>query len=268
MKECKKFKKDSVAFLCGEIQKEEGKLLESHLDVCFRCRKEFEELKLVIKGAELFNTDINEAIISINWESLPAKISEKIQKEKADLSPRSWWRGFWESLSLLKLKPLYAGLIAGILIGSLATLLILRFPYFKPDKGSKFSVSQDFLERAEIEMARRETLDYLKKSQYLLLDFVQSSPGISSGFWQSDYAAQKAKDLLSQKKYINRQLDRIQMAKAKAICDQIELLFYELAQIGGQVSTENLERIQKLIEEKQIFLKIKLVSKELEDSEV
>jgi len=58
------------------------------------------------------------------------------------------------------------------------------------------------------------------------------------------------------------------MAKAKAICDQIEYLFYELMQISAELSEEEVSKIQNMIEEKKLLLKIKLLKKELEQSEV
>jgi ribosomal protein S13 len=58
------------------------------------------------------------------------------------------------------------------------------------------------------------------------------------------------------------------MAKAKAICDQIEYLFYELTQISVQLSEEEISKIQKIIEERNLLLKIKLLKRELEQSEV
>ena len=135
-------------------------------------------------------------------------------------------------------------------------------------KNGDLTVSHEFLESVELEMARRGTIDYLQRSQYLLLDFIQSPVEHSAAFWQSAEATQRAKDLLSQKRYINPQLDKFRMAKAKAICDQIELLFYELMQIHEDLPVEELQRIQRLIEDKQLLLKIKLVQRDLEKSEV
>lgn len=74
--------------------------------------------------------------------------------------------------------------------------------------------------------------------------------------------------MLAKKRYIDLQLDRFQMAKAKKICDQIELLFFELAQITKEFPVEEVKKIQNLIEEKQILFKINLVKKELQESEV
>jgi hypothetical protein len=95
-----------------------------------------------------------------------------------------------------------------------------------------FHVSRSFLDRVELEMARRATLDYLEKSQYVLLDFIQGPIQPASEGWRKSLASQKAKDLLMKKKYIDPQLNKFRLAKAKEICDQIEFLFFELAGIS------------------------------------
>ena len=268
MKECKKYQKNLVAFLYGELQGDEKKRLESHLNTCSLCRSELDRLKEVKNGADSLNPEIENVMASIDWEALQEKISEAAFEEGTSMIRQSWLRSFLQSIFQPKLRPVYAGLFLGILIGAAVFFMIFRTPHLQVVKNGEIIVPQSFLEWAELEMARRNTIDYLERSQYLLLDFVQSSLDESAGFWQSNYASQKARDLLSKKKYINQQLDKFHMAKAKAICDQIELLFFELAQISEQISMAELKRIQDLIVERQILLKIKIVKKELEKSEV
>ena len=91
----------------------------------------------------------------------------------------------------------YAGLLLGIIVGAAATFLIFRSPPLQIAEDGRIIAPQGFFEMMELEMARRETIDYLDRSEYLLLDFVQSSPEESVEFWQSDVASQRAKDLLS-----------------------------------------------------------------------
>jgi hypothetical protein len=167
-----------------------------------------------------------------------------------------------------RFRPVYAGVLLGVLVGSLITFMIFRSRPLQLSENGKIFVPQGFYDKMELEMARRETIDYLEKSEYLLLDFIQSSPEKYIGFWQSEFATQKTMDLLSKKKYIDPQLDKLKLAKAKLICDQIELLFFELMQISERLSVAELKKIQTLIEERQLLLKIKLVKKELEKSEV
>jgi len=78
----------------------------------------------------------------------------------------------------------------------------------------------------------------------------------------------KARELLSKKKFLNPQLEKAQMAKAKEICDQIELLFYELAAVSEGLTEIERREMQNLIEDRSLLLKIRLLKKELQKSEV
>lgn len=267
MKHCKETK-ELAAFLYGELKDDERERLESHIEVCPQCRKKIEELRQVVNEADSLSSDIEEALASVDWEMLSSKISENVFKKETPLSRRSRTGKFWGLLFQPRFRPVYTALLLGILLGSLATFVVFRNSGLKGTSEERFFVSGDFLERLELEMARRETLDYLEKSQYLLLDFVQSSPEKSAELWQSNFASTRARDLLAKKRYIDPQLDRFQMAKAKKICDQIELLFFELAQITKELPVEEVKKIQNLIEERQVLLKINLVKKELQENEV
>lgn len=268
MMDCKKLKKDLVAFLYGELNEDEQELFKTHLDACPDCTEELKRLREVKEGANSLQEDIEKAMASVDWEALPMQITENVFKKEAYPPRESWLAKFSRLIFQPRLRPVYAGLLVGILLGSFITFMVFRAPQPVKVEAGEFFAPQDFLDRVELEMARRDTLDYLEKSQYLLLDFVQSPSEKSAEFWQSEFASQKARDLLSKKKYINPQLNKFQMAKAKAICDQIELLFYELTQISVDLSTEEIKKIQRMIEEKQLLLKIKLLTKELEQSEV
>jgi hypothetical protein len=111
-------------------------------------------------------------------------------------------------------------------------------------------------------MARRNTLDYLEKSQYVLLDVFASAD--ESPVAPAALRSERTRDLLQRKKYLNAQLERFQMAKAKAICDQIEMLFRELSEISEEMSAAELQRIRDFVKERQLLLKINLVKKELQ----
>jgi len=201
----------------------------------------------------------------VDWEALPAKVADYVFEKAA--RPRR--------LTLAeRLRPLrpvmvsvYAGIVLGIILGSLATFLVLKRQAPSAVSDNKFFASPEFIDRVELEMARRQTLDYLQKSQYLLLDIAQAS-SLGKGTGMAELASGRAKDLLAKKKYLNPHLVNTRMAKAKAICDQIELLFLELSQISDDLTEAEIKRIQGMIEDRRLLLKINLVEKELEESEV
>jgi hypothetical protein len=265
---CKKISRELVAFLYGELDKDKTEEVRTHLDICPICQEEVRGIKELIRSADSLKDDVEEAMESVDWDTLPNQISETVFEDRSPHSQRAARRSFWESLVQSRLKPVYAALLAGLVLGSLATLIVTRTSFLRESRGESFFVSQEFLERIELELARRDTLDYLEKSQYVLLDFIQASPGQAPQSWRRDLVSQAAEDLIAKKRYINPQLDKFRMAKAKEICDQIEFLFFELTQVSDHLSEEDLQNIQNLIEEKQLLLKIKLLKKDLEESEV
>lgn len=266
MSECKDINRELVAFLYNELDPEEMRRIASHLDRCPFCLQELEQLEQVKKAAGSLENEIAETMTSIDWEALPVEMAGRLSEQ---VSSRSRGRlRLFGGLLPLRWASLCAGLLAGLLIGSLATYIILKIPHRRGEMEAGMVITGDFLEKAELELARRETLEYLEKSQYLLLDFVQSPSGETTDLWKDDTGLARARELLSKKKLINSQLDKFRMAKAKEICDQIEFLFYELTQIRNHLSPEEKKRLQELIEEKQLMLKIKLVKNELKKSEV
>jgi hypothetical protein len=261
---CQRIKKDLVAFLYGELEKNEQELFNAHLDQCPECREELEEFKTVTQAADVFQEEIDEAMATVDWEAFPSQISRNVFREEVGPLRESWLTKAAGFLFQPRLKPVYAGLLIGAVLGAVVTFMVFRAPQPTDVAEAEFFAPQDFLEKVELEMARRDTLDYLERSQSLLLDFVQSSSERSADFWQSEYAAEQARDLLTKKKYINPQLDRFQLAKAKAICDQIEFLFFELTQISVHLAAEEVKKLQRMVEDKQVLLKINLLRKELE----
>jgi hypothetical protein len=268
MNMCKKINRDLVAFLYRELDADTREQIQSHLDTCLHCREELQRIKEVVQAADSLSDNLEETMASVNWDTLPNRISSAVFDNESALPQIVTRRSFWGIFTQLRLKPVYAALLVGLALGSLATLIVTRTSFLRESRGESFFVSQEFLDRVELEMARRETLNYLDKSQYILLDFVQASPDKLPETWRHDLASQAAIDLIAKKRYINPQLDKFRMAKAKEICDQIEFLFFELTQVSDQLSEEDVQKIQSLIEEKQLLLKIKLLKRELEESEV
>ncbi len=264
MNDCRGYRDAGAAFLEGRLGPGERQRLEAHLEGCPSCRKEFESMKHIIGAAGLVKDEMEKAMASVDWEALPARITDRVLAA----GPRRGraFAGLFSSWGRLLLRPVLAGAAVGVFAGALATFVIMKRPAPRAEARSGYFASPEFIERAENEMARRETLDYLRNSQYLILDFVQSAPGEAVS--RTDLAASgRARDLLAKKKYLNTRLDGSRMGRAKAICDQIELLFLELSRLGEGLPEAEIRRIQNLIEDSRLLLKINLVEKELEESE-
>ena len=264
MKTCPKDKQELVAYLLGDLGKDEAAAVDRHLEECVACRREKEFLKKIFNGAGAAHRDMEKVMATVDWEALPERVARKVFDRPDVRRPeKAGWRWF----PAFSFRPAAVGLAAGLIFGALAMFFVLRSGVRGPQPPTGFYASPDFLDRVEIELARRETLSYLDKSQALLLDFVQPASADSTELWREGFGQQQAQALLTKKKYINSQLGRRPMAKARAICDQVELLILELTQVGRDLTGQERAEIRERIEAGQLWLKINLVKKELENSE-
>jgi hypothetical protein len=221
-----------------------------------------DEVDFFLKETEAVRAEIRDAADAVDWEALPGVIADRALagSPKTGRVPRT--ARLLEWLAPLRMRPVLAGLLGGLVIGAAAMYFVLKAPGRRPGADSAYYASGEFLDRAELEMARRGTLDYLEKSQYMILDVFGS--GEEGPVVPAAVRSEQTRDLLQRKKYLNGQLEKFQMAKAKAICDQIEMLFRELSEISEEMSAAELERIRGVVEERQLLLKINLVKKELQ----
>ena len=231
--------------------------MSEHNDKCPDCRAEADAYDRLVRETEAVKAEIRRAAATVDWDALPALIADRAAAELPKPAARPRVR-----LAPFRLTPVLAGAAAGLVVGAVVMYLALRAPGPRPDPGVGYFASGEFLDRAELEQARRNTVDYLEKSQYMLLDMLDSAeqgPVVPPAI-----RAERARDLVQKKRYLNAQLERYQMAKAKAICDQIELLFRELAQVSDELPAAELGRLRGFVEERQLLLKINLVKKELQ----
>lgn len=268
MKNCKHYRHKLLDYVYGELDAAGRSETESHLESCLQCRKELEDIRRFLCYADSYGGEIQAAAAKVEWEALAEKTAGKVFVKNESVPAPSGFKRFLSGLFQPRFRPVYAALFAGVVLGGILTMLVFRGPLPLKHENSRMAIPAGFMETMDMEMARRQTLDYLEQSQYLLLDFVQSFPDERGHYNQNPFALQKTRDLLAKKRYLNPKLDSLKMAKAKAVCDQIEFLFFELAQISENMTAEELAALQKLIEDKQVLLKINLVKKELKKSEV
>ena len=254
------FERDLAAYIAGEADEEIRRRLEEHARGCARCRAELEAVGGVLDMTSAAREELRAAVGSVDWEAMAQGITERAFRAESAHHVAARPASAWGRVFGLGLRPAFAGLALGLVVGSLAMYLALRRPSVDGAGSPVFQASPEFLGQVELALARRQTLDYLERSQLLLLDFVREGAGAG----RPPFERAVARDLLTRKSYLDPQLGTARMSKAKAICDQIEFLFNELARLGEDLPAAELDRLRRFVEERQLLLKINLVKKELE----
>jgi hypothetical protein len=265
MKTCRRSREHLATGFEGLASPETRDEWKEHLAMCPDCRKQWEEAEAILRGAAALKDDVRKAMEAVDWDALPEQIADRAFA-RPDIGPVR--KRFRPALPAFGWKPVFAGVLGGLLIGASVMYFVLRAPAPGRRAAGRISAPLEFIDRAELSLAKRETIDYLDKSQALLLDFVQADPEEAGRMLAGESAVRRTADLLSTKRLVDAQLDEASMAKARSICDQIERLFVELSRISEEMSAEEAARIQRYIEEKNLLLRIKLLRGELAGSEV
>lgn len=260
MIECHRVRRELAALASGELDEGLRKKVQKHLDSCPACRREMSGFREVMRNAGALETDIEREMESVDWAAQAERITRAAWGAGRRLEPGG---GRLRTLVFApRLRGVLAGLALGAIVGGAATLMILKGSLVRRPGGDRYYASAEFLERVDLEIARRETLDYLERSQEVLVDIVSPGAGGSAA------AVGRARELLAKKKFLNAELEKARMAKAREICDQIELLFYELADVSSSLTEDQRAELRSLVEKKDLLLKIRLLKKEIQESEV
>ncbi|MBM3295085.1 MAG: hypothetical protein FJY82_11275 [Candidatus Aminicenantes bacterium] len=269
MKTCEDFLRAWRTILAGDSRPEAPEGWEEHAAMCAECGRERDGLRTILDGAEALHEDVRRAMNGVDWDGLAERIAGTAfaGRLRAEAVPARR-RAFWADLFAPPRRFVFAALLAGIVLGAGTMSLVLRTSVFRGSTAAALRPSGELVERVEFSLAKREAIDYLNRSQALLLDFVQATPEAAARSLSGGDSSRRARDLLAKKRYINRGLESVRMAKAREICNQIEILFLELTQLGGELTPQEAAEIQRFVEDKNLLFRIRLIRRELEESEV
>ena len=265
MTDCRRYQRRLEDYASGTLDAGLREAIMSHLKHCPACRAEEARWERLWEAVSAGKHDATRASADIDWEGLAQRIADEAERRTAGRRVRPEPRLAFPARFF---RPAMAYLLAGLVIGGLATWILFRTGVFGPRLQPGFFASPEFLDKAELELARRQTVDYLERSQYLLLDFSQAESSPAGAARRGEIASEKATDLLARKRFIDSQLGAVPMSKAREICDQIEALCLELNQVGGRLDDAQWREIQDRVRQSQLLLKINLVKKELQSREI
>lgn len=261
MKACKKVKKLLVAYSCEELGKDENEFVRMHLNICPECKMEFDSLCVFLDGIENLEMQNEKIIQNIDWGKNDLQV--KHQSTPRD-SAGSRFR-FFPSLGWQALIPVLVSVfIFGVLVGHFLINpgRIDLSPSFKIDN-KNLSINQ-----VNTTLAKKEILEYFKQIQLLLLDVVKQCENGTPPVLTGELEQSQVRQLLVKNRYLSQDLNEPQLMSTRNILKKIELLLYEILVMTDRGSCRDIRRLQNIIHQERIFLKIRLIEKDLSAYEV
>lgn len=260
-RKCSFGQKNLLAYFLQELSLDKSREMESHLRTCRECQEELALLEAIKETSQEIKGEIEREVARVDWEEVARAIGQRIDQISARQT-----RGIWSWPSWLRWSTVATTLL-GLLLGLFGYHYLLR-PLLNSEKEKTivYYVPSSLLEKIDEAMATKEILDYLEKSHLIFLTLKQAT----EDDWAKEMVPSTKKkiiELLRQKRYFAPHLDSFRLAKAKQILEEIDSLLFELALIAEGSNHQENREVAKLLEEKQLILKIQLLQQELAEDE-
>jgi len=123
----------------------------------------------------------------------------------------------------------------------------------------------EMLRRTRLEMARADTAAYLDES--LLASFTGLPVPCEGEKIDVSVESQVSSRLLRRKQLLNRDLDDVEIARARRLADEVGVLLEEIAVLQKCASPQQVEEIRRMMEQRQMMLRLKMLTDELQRDE-
>ena len=257
MKPCHKIRPWLEWLAAGEIGDRQRLWAEDHLRECAACRQELAGWQALLAAASKRAAAETECQ-AIDWDAVSGRIMRKI--DRADgavkIPPRRRRIFFFAPLTAATALLLALGL--GIFFWTRPRPEVVPWP--DGDRISSAAVS-----RLQSGLAREEVITYLQQSQLMLTDLLKDCASEEVAPWEIRLYSQKAKELLLKKKYFQQNLPAVEWLKVRNVSERIDWLNYEILQLEDRQLCSQINRLQRIMENEKLLLKIRLLERDLSD---
>jgi len=128
-------------------------------------------------------------------------------------------------------------------------------------------MADELLRRTRLELARADTAAYLDESHTLLASFTGMPVPCDGEKIDVSVESQVSSRLLRRKHLLDRDLDDVEIARARRLADEVGSLLEEIAVLQQCASPQQVEEIRRMMEERQMMMRIKMLTDELQRDE-
>jgi hypothetical protein len=242
----------------GVLEGSEREETLAHAASCPRCRADLDELRAVVAAME--TDSLREADPEMPLDFLVARVEREVERALVRGERPRWW---------LVALPAAAAILAVAVIVP-AILARLRPPpeaaraAIPPAEAGPL-LSEDALARIERNLAREHAARYLSEAGEVLVAVAATGLDCDEAEERLDVgqAPERSRALLERRAIVVRGGGEA-VASARGVLDDVELALREVADLPSCVRRRDVERLRREVEERQLLMRIRLMTRELE----
>jgi len=267
MKKCNILKEDIIEYIYGELDENNKKVLEEHIEHCSLCREEVIKMKktlLFVEGKEIKSPGKE------FWEECWMEIRKNIRPLHVEEKERA---GFIEKLRKFfdipsgigfKLAGIAAVLIIGIFIGRNVTFGNRYDQMLKALERLDNPVEIQTLENSDDQrLFQLASLNFLKKTEIILLEFsamsaVSSNANIAQ---EISFIKDLSSGLIREIRIFKKIAEKFENKKLKELFNIMELILIEINDLNEEENFKGLKDIRKNMVDSGLFIEIRNIKK-------
>jgi putative zinc finger protein len=245
--------RDRMSLLAFDsLEGEERAATERHAASCERCRRELADLRALREA--LLADPVRTAEPGLPLPAMVARVQGRIEEALAR-RPAAWARPLGMSLAVA----------AALALAFVAPRFLSRNDPIRPEAAEAPVVSAEALSRLERNVAREQTARYLNEAGDVLVAMAAAPTDCDRPNERVDVgqASARSRELLARRALL---LDSAPQAVASVgpVLDDVELALREVASLESCVRRKDVERLQQDVERRQLLMRIRLMTRELE----
>jgi hypothetical protein len=236
-----------------ELEAGRRQQVEGHLRECPACRHELAGWRSLLAASAQPASETTAELQAIDWETVTAKILAGVAV-KTDRGRRR--------TPIVSLAFTAAAAVLIMVVGAgIFFWTRTRSVFLTPDGDSRLSAAT--VTRLQSGLAREEVIAYLQQSQLMFTDLLKDCAGEEVAPWEIRLYSRKAKELLLKKKYFQQNLPAADWLKVRNVSERIDWLNYEILQLENRQLCSQISRLQQIMENEKLLLKIHLLERDL-----
>ena len=232
-----------------EIADDRQEAVETHVSACPSCRRELAAWRALLKTAAEPDAALGAEIQAVDWSA----VSKGIVEKAASMPPR---------------RRIFAFMPLAAAAAVLAVIGLAVFFRLQPRRGALPGPEGERSNAAAVthlqsDLAREEVVSYLQQSQLMFTDLLKDCSSQEVASWEIRLYSRKAKDLLLKKKYVQQNLPPVEWLRVRQVSERIDWLNYEILQLEDRQLCSQIHRLQRILEDEKLLLKIRLLERDL-----
>jgi hypothetical protein len=123
--------------------------------------------------------------------------------------------------------------------------------------------SEELVRRTRVELAKNDAARYLSDSRNVLLSFTELVVPCENENVDVTVEREVSTRLLRRKQYLDRDLQDVEVARARRVADEVESLLSEITLLENCASPERVREIRDLVAQRQLMMRIEMLTEEL-----